>query len=247
MFLKRRVRHKDGKDHVYYSVCESLRIHNGRTIQRQILHLGELNTRQEQSWQHTIDVINEDDGQLLQRRLFADREGGAPCAEDVIEVRLSTLRVRQPRRFGDCWAATHLWRQLGFDAFWQEKLGSDRGEIPWAKVLELLCVNRLLDPRSELYVHEKWFPNTAMDILLDCDKGVAELSRLYRCLDHLADHKQALEQHLAARWKDLFGADFDIVLYDLTSTYFEGKAQAIPKARRGYSRASNNALLPCRA
>ncbi|MCX6868840.1 MAG: IS1634 family transposase [Verrucomicrobia bacterium] len=234
--MKRRVRHKDGKDHIYYSVCESLRIHKGRTVQRQILHLGELNTRQEQSWQHTIDVINEDDGQLLQRRLFADREGTAPCAGDVIEVRLSTLRVRQPRRFGDCWAATHLWRQLGLDAFWQEKLGSERGGVPWAKVLELLCVNRLLDPRSELYVHEKWFPQTAMDILLDCDQSVADISRLYRCLDHLADHKQALEQHLAAKWKDLFGADFDIVLYDLTSTYFEGKAQAVPKARRGYSR-----------
>jgi len=236
MFLKRRVRHKDGKDHVYYSVCESLRIHNGRTIQRQILHLGELNTRQEQSWQHTIDVINEDNGQLLQRRLFADHERTAPPDDDIIEVRLSTLRVRQPRRFGDCWAVTRLWRQLGLDTFWQEKLGTDRGDVHWAKVLELLCANRLLDPRSELYVHEKWFPQTAMDILLDCDKNVADLTRLYRCLDHIANHKQALELHLAAKWKDLFGADFDIVLYDLTSTYFEGKAEAIDKAKRGYSR-----------
>jgi hypothetical protein len=154
MFLKRRVRHKDGKDHVYYSVCESLRIHNGRTIQRRILHLGELNTRQEQSWQHSIDVINEDNGQILQRRLFADQERTAPPEEDVIEVRLSSLRVRQPRRFGDCRAVTRLWRQLGLDIFWQEKPGSERGDVPWAKVLELLRTNRLLDPRSELYVHE---------------------------------------------------------------------------------------------
>ena len=236
MFLKRRVRRKDGKDHVYYSVCESLRVHGGRTIQRQILHLGEINTRQQRSWRHTLDVINEDDGRLLQRRLFTDREGGAPAADDIIEVRLSTLRVRQPRRFGDCWAATRLWRQLGLDGFWRERLGGQRGEVPWEKVLELLCVNRLLDPRSELYVHEKWFPQTAMDVLLDCDAGVAELSRLYRCLDRLVEHKQALEAHLAARWKDLFAADFDIILYDLTSTYFEGAAEAIPKARRGYSR-----------
>jgi transposase len=236
MFLKRRVRRKDGKDHVYYSVCESLRVHGGRTIQRQILHLGELNTRQQRSWQHTLDVINEDDGQLLQRRLFTDREGGAPAGEDIIEVRLSTLRVRQPRRFGDCWAATRLWRQLGFDEFWRERLGGQRGEVPWEKVLELLCVNRLLDPRSELYVHEKWFPQTAMDILLDGGAEVAELNRLYRCLDHIVEHKQELETHLAAKWKDLFGAHFDIILYDLTSTYFEGAAQGVAKARRGYSR-----------
>lgn len=236
MFLKRRVRHKDGKDHIYYSVCESLRVHGGRTIQRQILHLGDLNADQQQSWRHTLEVINEDDGQTLQRRLFTDRDGTAPPDDDVIEVRLSTLRVRQPRRFGDCWAATLLWRQLGLDTFWEGRLGADRGGVPWAKVLELLCVNRLLDPRSELFVHEKWFPQTAMDILLDCDAGVAELSRLYRCLDHLDGHKEALEQHLAAKWKDLFGATFDILLYDLTSTYFEGRAEAIPKAKRGYSR-----------
>lgn len=103
-------------------------------------------------------------------------------------------------------------------------------------MLELLCVNRLLDPRSELFVHEKWFPQTAMDILLDCDAGVAELNRLYRCLDRITEHKEALEKHLASRWKDLFGAEYDIILYDLTSTYFEGSADAVPKARRGYSR-----------
>ena len=159
-------------------MCESLRVHGGRTLQRQILHLSELNTRQERSWQHTLDVINEDDGQLLQRRLFTDREGGAPPAEDIIDVRLSTLRVRQPRRFGDCWAATRLWRQPGLDGSWRERLGGQRGEVPWEKVLELLCANMLLDPRSELYVHEKWFPQTSMDMLLDCDAKVAELSRL---------------------------------------------------------------------
>lgn len=243
MFLKRRVRRKDGKEHVYYSVCESLRVHGGRTIQRQILHLGELNTTQQDSWQHTLEVINEDeDGRRMQRRLFTDREGGAgraqgqQVAEDVIELRLSTLRVRQPRRFGDCWAGCRLWSDLGLDVFWQDRLGGDRGEVPWEKVLELLAVNRLLDPRSELYVHEKWFPQTAMDVLLDCDFAVAHKDRLYRCLDRIVEHKAALEQHLAAKWRDLFGATFDIVLYDLTSSYFEGAAAAIPQAKRGYSR-----------
>lgn len=237
MYLKRRVRRKDGKEHVHYSLCESLRVHKGRTLQRQILHLGDLNTTQIQRWQHTLEVINEDDGQKLQRRLFTDREGGAPAlADDVIEVRLSSMLVRQPRRFGDCWAGCRLWQQLGLDEFWQGRLGEVAGEVPWARVLELLSVNRLLDPRSELYVHEKWFPQTAMELLLDSGPQVAQKDRLYRCLDHIVEHKAALEQHLASRWKDLFGAAFDIVLYDLTSTYFEGGAQAIPKARRGYSR-----------
>lgn len=237
MFLKRRVRHKDGKDHIYYSVCESLRVHSGRVIQRQVLHLGELNTTQIESWQRTLEVIDGDDhGRRLQRRLFADREGAAPAADDVIELRLSSLRVREPRRFGDCWAGCRLWQELGLDAFWQQRLGNERGEVPWAKVLELLAVNRLLDPRSELFVHEKWFPQTAMDVLLDCDFAVAHKDRLYRCLDRIVEHKTELEQHLAAKWKDLFGASFDIILYDLTSTYFEGSAEGVAKAKRGYSR-----------
>ncbi|HEY2572755.1 MAG TPA: IS1634 family transposase [Verrucomicrobiaceae bacterium] len=237
MFLKRRVRDKDGKAHVYYSVCESLRVHSGRTIQRQVLHLGELNTTQIESWQRTLEVVHEDEGgRRMLRRLFADREGAAPAADDVIELRMGSLRVRQPRRFGDCWAACRLWQELGLDGFWQERLGDERGEVPWAKVLELLAVNRLLDPRSELFVHEKWFAQTAMDVLLDCDFAVAHKDRLYRCLDRIVEHKSALEGHLAAKWKDLFGASFDIILYDLTSTYFEGGAQAVDKARRGYSR-----------
>ncbi len=237
MFLKRRVRKKDGKEHVHYALCESLRVHSGRTVQRQVLHLGELNTTQTQSWQRTLEIINEENGARLQRRLFTDREGGAPAqAEDVVEVRLSTLRVRAPRRFGDCWAGCRLWRDLGLDEFWRERLAGESGAVPWEKVLELLAVNRLLDPRSELFIHEKWFPQTAMDILLDCDFGVAEKDRLYRCLDRLLEHKSALEEHLAGKWRDLFGASFDIVLYDLTSTYFEGAAETIPKAKRGYSR-----------
>lgn len=237
MFLKRRVRRKDGKEHIYYSLCESLRVHSGRVIQRQVLHLGELNTTQVESWQRTLEVVSEDDGgRRLQRRLFVDRDGAVPRAEDVIELRLSSLRVRAPRRFGDCWAGCRLWQELGLDAFWQERLGAQGGEVPWAKVLELLAVNRLLDPRSELFVHEKWFPQTAMDVLLDCDGAVAHKDRLYRCLDRIVEHKGALEKHLAAKWRDLFGASFDIILYDLTSTYFEGGAQRVEKAKRGYSR-----------
>jgi transposase len=236
MFLKRRTRRKDGKEHVYYSICESLRVHRGRTMQRQVLHLGELNTRQHDSWQHTLDVLHED-GSRHQRRIFTDQEGAAPAGDDdIVEVKLSTFAVKQPRRFGDCWVGCHAWEQLGLRAFWQEQLGEEAGEVPWAKVLELLAVNRLLDPRSELYVHEKWFGQTAMDVLLDTDAAVAGKDRLYRCLDRIVAHKPELEKHLAAKWRDLFGATFDILLYDLTSTYFEGEAEQVTSAERGYSR-----------
>lgn len=235
MFLKRRTREKDGKTHVYYSICESLRVSTGRVVQRQVLHLGELNTTQQDSWQRTIDVLHED-GQQHQLRLFTDRDGPVPDAGDVVQVKLSSLVVKQPRRFGDCWVGCQLWEELGLRAFWEQKLAGETGEVPWAKVVELLSINQLLAPGSELALHEKWFPQTAMEILLDTDAAVAAKDRLYRGLDRLPAHKAALEQHLAGRWKDLFNASYDLLLYDLTSTYFEGAAEALPKAQRGYSR-----------
>lgn len=235
MFLKTHRVRKDGKEHTYYSLCESLRISRSRVTQRQVLHLGELNTSQVEQWQRTVEAVQED-GQRQQLRLFTDREGQAPAAGDVAEVLLSSLVVRHPRRFGDCWIGCKLWEELGLRAFWDQMLGEARGEVPWAKVVELLAVNRLCAPRSELSVHEKWFPQTAMDLLLDSDARVAEKDRLYRCLDRMVGHKEALEQHLAGKWRDLFGATFDVLLYDLTSTYFEGEAVEVDKAHRGYSR-----------
>jgi len=203
--------------------------------QRSVLHLGELNTTQLDRWQRTIETVHED-GQRQQMRLFTDREGQVPAADDVAEVVLSSLAVRRPRRFGDCWIGCKLWEQLGLRAFWEQALGAERGSVSWAKVVELLAVNRLCAPRSELSVHEKWFPQTAMDLLLDSDASVAEKDRLYRCLDRMLAHKEALEQHLAVQWRDLFAASFDVLLYDLTSTYFEGEAVEVESARRGYSR-----------
>jgi transposase len=236
MFLKAHARFKDGKRHVYYSLTESLRVSRKRVVQRTVLHLGELNTTQVERWQRTIEALQED-GQRRQLRLFTDREGQVPvAAEDVAEVILSSLVVRRPRRFGDCWIGCKLWEDLGLRAFWETALGGQRGEVPWAKVVELLVVNRLCDPRSELFIHEKWFPQTAMDLLLDSNAAVAEKDRLYRALDRMVAHKDALEQHLADKWRDLFGATFDVLLYDLTSTYFEGDAGEVEKAARGYSR-----------
>lgn len=235
MFLKRRSRTKDGKAHTCYSVCESLRVTRDRVVQRQVLHLGELNTTRLDSWQHSLDVLHED-GQRRQRRLFTDREQPAPNAPDVVEVKLASFAVRSPRRFGDCWAATQLWADLGRHTFWRAAPAEAAGDVPRDKVLELLVVNRLLAPRSELFVREKWFPQTARDVLLDTDARVADKDRRYRCLDRLLDHKPILEQHLARKWKDLFGATFDLLLYDLTPTYFAGDVDAVPQAQRGYSR-----------
>jgi hypothetical protein len=237
MFLKPHVRHKDGKRHVYYSLTESLLVSRKRVVQRTVLHLGKLNTTQVERWQRTIEAVQED-GQRRQMRLFTDREGSrVPVpAEDVAEVLLSSLVVRRPRRFGDCWIGCKLWEELGLRALGQAALGEQRGEVPWAKVVESLVVNRLCDPRSELFIHEKWFGQTAMDLLLDCTAAVAEKDRLYRALDRIVEHKPELERHLVARWRDLFWASFDVVLYDLTSTYFKGRAQEVDKAARGYSR-----------
>lgn len=235
MFLKANRRHKDGKSHVYYTLNESLRVNRSRVVQRTVLHLGELNTTQVDRWQHTIETIQED-GQRHQMRLFTDREAQAPAAEDVAEVILSSLRLCRPRQFGAAWVGCKLWEDLGLRQFWQEALGEEAGQVPWAKVVELLAVNRLCAPGSELSVHEKWYPQTAMDVLLDCNEQVAERNRLYRCLDRLLPHKEALEQHLVGRWRDLFGADCEVLLYDLTSTYFEGEVAEVDQAQRGYSR-----------
>jgi len=236
MFLKAHERCKDGKRHVYYSLTESLRVSRKRVVQRTVLHLGELNTTQVERWQRTIEAIHED-GQRRQLRLFTDREGQVPvAAQDVAEVILSSLVVRRPRRFGDCWIGCKLWEELGLRAFWDEVLGEQRGEVPWAKVVELLVVNRLCDPRSELFIHEKWYAQTAMDLLLDSTAAVAQKDRLYRALDRMVGHKDALERHLADQWRDLFGASYELLLYDLTSTYFEGEAAGVEKAARGYSR-----------
>lgn len=149
---------------------------------------------------------------------------------------LSSLRLRHPKLFGAPWVGCKLWCELQLDRFWQEALALEPGDVQWAKVVELLAVNRLCEPRSELSLHEKWFPKVAMDFLLDSDARVALKDRLYRCMDKMVEHKAALEQHLAARWRDMFGAKFDLLLYDLTSTYFEGDVETVEKARRGYSR-----------
>jgi len=177
-------------------------------------------------------------GKLIYASVLDDDREIPAASSDSIQVRLSEMELRRPRAFGNCWLGCELWRQLGLEEFWEEKLAEkvQRETVSWAKVLQLLVVNRLIDPGSEFRVHRQWFDQSAMAELMQTDFAVAEKDRLYRCLDRLLEHKAALFQHLQERWQDLFQAQFDVLLYDLTSTYIEGQGEEIPKAQYGYSR-----------
>ena len=236
MYLKVCKRRKNGKEHRYFSVVESRRVPGGKVLQRQVLYLGEINDSQQAAWRKTLSVFDEGGQALVPMSLYPDDRPLPPDAANAIQVRMNEMVLRRPRAFGDCWLACELWRQLHLDSFWHKRLAEGKEQISWAKVLQLLVVNRLIDPGSEFRVHRHWFGRTAMDQLLGVDESVAAKDRLYRCLDRLLEHKDELFRHLQARWKDLFAADFDVLLYDLTSTYFEGLCQDNPKAKHGYSR-----------
>ena len=236
MFLRQNRRRKNGKTHRYFSVVENRRTAAGATTQRQVLYLGEINDTQQEAWRRTLRVFDEGRGQYCELSLFPDDRPLPPGAANAIAVKLDQMELRRPRSFGDCWLGCWLWEKLNLSAFWNEKLADERGDVPWAKVLQLLVVNRLIDPGSELRIHRQWFLRIAMDELLGVDFAAAGKDRLYRCLDRLLDHKDGLCQFLAERWKTLFDASFDVLLYDLTSTYFEGLCEEIPKAKHGYNR-----------
>jgi len=236
MFLRSTNRKKDGKDHRYFSIVENHRLAGGKSVQRTVLYLGEINDQQQAAWRRTLDVFIEDEERYATISLFPD-DWELPADElDSVQVKLSGLELRRPRVFGNCWLACELWHQLGLDEFWQQRLPEAREAVSWEKVLRLLVANRLLDPGSEFHVHRQWFVDSAMDELLETDFAVAEKDRLYRCLDRVWEHKQELFVWLKQKWADLFHADFEVLLYDLTSTYFEGEMEQNPKAKRGYSR-----------
>jgi transposase len=236
MFLRSTNRNKDGKDHRYFSVVENHRLGSGKIAQRTVLYLGEINDRQQAAWRKTLDVFDEQEQRYTSLSLFPEDREIPPDAVDSLQVRLSGLELKRPRTFGGCWLACELWRQLGLDEFWREKLPEGHEAVSWEKVLRLLVVNRLLSPGSEFHLHREWFVHSAMDELLETDFTVAEKDRLYRCLDRILEHKQELFVWLRQKWADLFQADFEVLLYDLTSTYVEGEMEQNPKARRGYSR-----------
>ena len=236
MYLRSTARRKDGKLHRYFSVVESRRLSTGQMAQRTVLYLGEINDKQEASWRKSLSVFDQDRQEYTTMSLFPDDRVVPTDAVNGIQVRLGELELRNPRVFGNCWLGCELWRQLGLDEFWQERLPEGREAIGWEKVLQLLVVNRLIEPGSEYRLHRHWFLLSAMDELLNADFVVAEKDRLYRCLDRVLEHKRDLFIFLRKKWADLFHADFEVLLYDLTSTYFEGEMEQNPKAKRGYSR-----------
>ena len=239
MFLRHTIRRKDGKQHRYFSVVENRRVAGGRVVQRHVLYLGEINDTQELAWRRSIEVFEEGAAEPRTLSLFPeDRcEGLLPDAS-IVRLKLSRVRLCRPRQWGACWLTLTLWRQLQLDQFWAERLPGSRKGTRWDAVLFVLAAYRLLAPGSEWRLHRAWFERSALADLLGADFALAEIHKLYACHDRLLAHKQAVFDHLVERWRDLFNASFDVLLYDLTSTYFEADPPFAhgDKRRHGYSR-----------
>ncbi len=233
MFLREHQRLKDGKEHGYWSLVETIRTADGPR-QRTLCYLGELNGSAHARWQKTVEVFNEQ-GETTQLKLFPS-EAEASDEPNVARVLVKKIRVERTRRFGDSYLGLELWKQLGLAEFLAGHLDIDDADVPWSRIAAVLAINRLCDPGSELAVEQHWYPSTALDDLLHIAKGKINDTRLYRCLDRLLPLKTKIEQHLKQRFGELFQAEFDVLLYDLTSTYVEGAAEANPMMRRGYSR-----------
>src|SRR6202049_2658724 len=234
MFLRSHGREKDGKDHTYWSLVETVRTPDGPR-QRTLCYLGELNSSTQARWLKTIDVFNEQ-GERQQLKLFPAHV--EPPADDpqVARVLLNKVRLERTRQFGSCWLGLELWKRLALDRFFEDAVDEHEADVPWSRVAAVLAINRLCAPGSELAIEERWYPSTALDDLLGIEEGKINDTRLYRCLDQILPHKTKLERHLKQRYGELFGAEFDVLLYDLTSTYVEGAAEKNPMMRRGYSR-----------
>src|SRR5579862_138800 len=239
MFLKQSTRFKDGKEHHYWSLVENRRVKGGRkVVQRHVLYLGEINSSQQAAWRKTIEVFENGSAKARTVALFPEERSPAVDDENVVRIRLDQLELRRPRQWGACWLASVLYQKLRLEEFWSERLPASRKGTRWEHVLQTLISYRLIDPGSEWRLHREWFDKSAMADLLGADYRLAADDTLYRCLDHVVKHKAALFSHLQERWKDLFAARFDVLLYDLTSTYFESDPPfgERDKRRFGYSR-----------
>jgi hypothetical protein len=258
MFLRQTRRTKDGKTHSYWSVVENQRVAGGRVVQRHVLYLGEISPSQAAAWRKSIEVFDEDAGHARTLALFPEDHAAVVASDNsVVQLRLSEMRLCRPRQWGACWLAGQLWSELQLDQFWArpaqgsvrrsrmewqgegDRLPPNRKRTRWDQVLQVLVSYRLIAPGSEWKLHRDWFGRSAMADLLGSDFRLAEPHKLYACHDFLLKHKADLFSHLVTRWRDLFNAKFDVLLYDLTSTYFEINASDVPegdKRRHGYSR-----------
>jgi transposase len=239
MFLKCHSRFKDGKEHRYWNIVENRRCGRGKFVQRQVLYLGEINDSQRESWCRTIEAFDENRERTMPLALFpADRQLPNFAAGFGVQVRLKEMELHRPRQWGACWLACHLYEQLELDEFWAERLPESREGTSWQHILQTLVCYRLIDPGSEWRLHRQWFEQSAMGDLLHEDYSLVEKNSLYRCLDKVLQHKEQLFGHLRQRWQDLFGTRFEVLLYDLTSTYFESDPvfEEADKRQFGYSR-----------
>lgn len=234
MFLRSHGRKKDGKDHTYWSLVETVRTADGPR-QKTLCYLGELNSSAQARWLTTVEVFNEQ-GESQQLKLFPSHVEPPPDDPQVARVLLNKVRLERTRQFGACFLGLELWKRLELDRFFEQSVDGACADVPWSRVAALLAINRLCAPGSELAIEQRWYPSTALDDLLQIEDDKINDTRLYRCLDRILPHKTKLERHLKNRYGELFGAEFDVLLYDLTSTYVEGAAEKNPMVRRGYSR-----------
>ena len=234
MFVRCKMRRKDGKEHRYWSVVENVRVRGGRVVQRQVLYLGEINDSQRVAWCRSIAVLDETAG-ARQLALFP-ADGAVPALDcEVVRIRVTDVQVRDPRQWGACWLALTVWDRLALDRFWGPRLPPSRQGTRWLDVLKVQVCYRLIDPGSDWRLHRHWYQHSALRDLLGTDRVLAS-NTLYRCLDKLVAHKRAFFSFLRARWTTLFDARFDVLLYDLTNTYFESDPPFDDKRRFGYSR-----------
>jgi len=234
MFLRSHSRSKDGKQHRYWSLVETVRTADGPR-QRTLCYLGELNGSAQARWLKTIEVFNQQ-GESQQLKLFPSEVEPPANDPDVAQVLLDKVRLERTRQLGPCYLGWELWRRLQLDEFFESRLDIAGAAVAWSRVVAVLAINRLCAPGSELAIEQRWYPATALGDVLHIEEGKINDTRLYRCLDRILPQKTKLEQHLKQRYGELFGAEFDVLLYDLTSTYVEGAAEGNPMMRRGYSR-----------
>src|SRR3954454_2492815 len=234
MFLRPNYRSKDDKEHTYWSLVETVRTPDGPR-QKTLCYLGELNSSAQARWLRTVEVLNEQ-GEAQQLKLFPSQVEAPAGDPQVARVLLNKVRLERTRQFGACYLGVQLWKRLELDRFFEQAIDDKSADVPWSRVAAVLAINRLCAPVSELAIEQRWYPSTALDDLLGIEDGKINDTRLYRCLDRILPHKTKLERHLKERYGELFGAEFDVLLYDLTSTYVEGAAEGNPMMRRGYSR-----------
>ena len=242
MFVRSKRRFKDGKEHRYWSVVENRRRRDGRVVQRQVLYLGEINDSQRAAWCRSIEVLRGASGPTQMALFPADRE--APdLACEVVRVNVGDVRLHRPRQWGACWLALTLWDRLELDRFWGPRLPASRQGTRWLDVLKAQVCYQLIEPGSDWRLHRHWYEHSALSDLLGSPE-ILSSDTLYRCLDKLEAHRRAFFSFLRERWETLFEARFDVLLYDLTSTYFESDPPS--RASASSATAATSARTACR-